>query len=275
MRLLFIVALGCGAPKDTNPPVPVDTDTDTDADSDTDTDTDSDTDTDTAPPVLPDPVVVTVTTRDSVDLVADYYAASGPGRPGVVLLHMIPPSNDRSSWPVDFVTRLQAHDWGVVVVDRRGAGDSGGVAVDAYTGEWGRYDVEACVLQLVADGATEIVLIGASNGTTSALDYAAWAAGEGLPVPAALGFMTGGTYTDERAPVDAGGVHLLHRRGGVVGRAGAARPRFVEHARVRRRRARHRHVRRGPRSLRRPGRVLGQRFVVADSSRSSMAPRIG
>jgi pimeloyl-ACP methyl ester carboxylesterase len=203
MRLLFIVALGCGAPKDTNPPVPVDTDTDTDADSDTDTDTDSDTDTDTAPPVLPDPVVVTVTTRDSVDLVADYYAASGPGRPGVVLSHMIPPSNDRSSWPVDFVTRLQAHDWGVVVVDRRGAGDSGGVAVDAYTGEWGRYDVEACVLQLVADGATEIVLIGASNGTTSALDYAAWAAGEGLPVPAALGFMTGGTYTETNTPMSA------------------------------------------------------------------------
>ncbi len=209
--LLMIAALAGCSGKDSTPadcpaPTPSETDSPTDADTDTDTDTDTDadadTDTDTDVPPLPEPTVVTLTTRDDVQLVADYYAASGPDRPGVVLLHMIPPSNDRSTWPVDFVEQLHAHDWGIVVVDRRGAGDSGGNAVDAYTGEWGRYDVEASVGQLTADGASSIALIGASNGTTSALDYAVWAGGEGLPVPVALGFMTGGTYSEAQTAME-------------------------------------------------------------------------
>ncbi|MCB9745806.1 MAG: hypothetical protein H6740_24740 [Alphaproteobacteria bacterium] len=144
----------------------------------------------------PDGGVITLTTRDGVELVADYLPAEAEGAPAVVLLHMIPPNWDRTTWPEDFRQALYAQGWSVLVVDRRGAGDSGGEAVDAYVGEKGRYDVEACALELAEDGAGPLAIIGASNGTTSMLDYAVWAAGEGLPEPVALGFMTGGTYTE-------------------------------------------------------------------------------
>ena len=40
-------------------------------------------------------------------------------------------------------------------------------------------------------------MIGASNGTTAMIDYMAWAQSEPTAVPvAAMGFMTGGTYTE-------------------------------------------------------------------------------
>ena len=139
---------------------------------------------------------ITLTTRDGVDLVGDYYPADAAGRPGVVLLHMIPPSWDRTSWPDGFITALSSAGYSVLAIDRRGAGDSGGEAADAYEGEWGRYDVEAAAARLSDDGYGELAVIGASNGTTSAIDYAVWAGGEGLPVPAVVGLMTGGTYTE-------------------------------------------------------------------------------
>ena len=54
----------------------------------------------------------------------------------------------------------------------------------------------ACVDRLEADGYTgDLVLMGASNGTTSVLDYSVWAAAEGHTVPSAVAFLTGGTYT--------------------------------------------------------------------------------
>lgn len=112
-------------------------------------------------------------TRDAVPLGASYYPASAEGRPGVVLLHMIPPNNDRSNWTDDFIASLVAHDWSVIVVDRRGAGVSGGDPTDAYQGEYGRYDVEACTQRLAEDGYGEQGIMGASNGTTSMIDYAA------------------------------------------------------------------------------------------------------
>ena len=145
-------------------------------------------------------VEITLTTRDGVDLVADEYAGTA-GAPGVVLLHMIPPSFDRTSWPADFIAALRAHGWWVIVPDRRGAGESGGNARDAYEGEGGRYDVEACVLRLQADGAGPLALIGASNGTTSVLDYAVWAPTADRPAPTVLGFMTGGDYTETNTPM--------------------------------------------------------------------------
>jgi pimeloyl-ACP methyl ester carboxylesterase len=141
------------------------------------------------------PDVITVETRDGVTLEADYWAGD-PGAPGFVLLHMIPPSNDRSTWPRSFEKDLVREGYAVLAVDRRGAGGSEGIAVEAYTGPNGKYDVEACVLHLQAEGAGALAIIGASNGTTSMLDYAAWAPGEGLPEAAALGFMTGGAYTE-------------------------------------------------------------------------------
>lgn len=158
--------------------------------------------TDSPPPFEPPGAgEITLTARDGTPLVADYYPQDRAGAPGLVLLHMIPPTWDRTSWPAPFVERMYGLGFSVVALDRRGAGESGGDAEDAYLGPDGRTDVEAAVLRLVADGYGPIALIGASNGTTSMLDYALWAEGEGLPVPVALGFMTGGTYTENNHPM--------------------------------------------------------------------------
>ncbi len=146
--------------------------------------------------------VVVLETRDGVSLEGDYLSASA-GRPAVVLLHMKPPDWSRADWPSDFLSTLNDHDWHVLAIDRRGSGGSGGDAVDAYEGEAGRYDVEACVKHLSAEGATDIVIVAASNGTTSLVDYTVWASGEGLPEPEAAVFMTGGTYTENQTTMEA------------------------------------------------------------------------
>ena len=145
---------------------------------------------------------VDIVTRDGLTLVADYYPAEQEGRPTVVLLHMNPVYFDRSDWPPDFIERLHAHDWTVVVPDRRGAGESEGEAEDAVMGDAGRYDVEAAVLLATEDGYGDPLIIGASNGTTSMIDYAVWAEGEGLPPPVGLGFMTGGVYTENQTSME-------------------------------------------------------------------------
>jgi hypothetical protein len=46
--------------------------------------------------------VITLTARDGVELEADYYPQAEPAG-GIVLLHMIPPSNDHTNWPSDFI----------------------------------------------------------------------------------------------------------------------------------------------------------------------------
>jgi pimeloyl-ACP methyl ester carboxylesterase len=146
--------------------------------------------------------VVTVDTRDGLQLEADYLPPACDG-PGVVLLHMIPPSNDRTNWPRSFRRALSDAGFGVIAIDRRGAGGSDGEPEDAYLGPDGKLDVEAAVGKLVADGAGRIGILGASNGTTSMVDYAVWAPGEGLPEPFALGFMTGGAYTENQTAMSA------------------------------------------------------------------------
>jgi pimeloyl-ACP methyl ester carboxylesterase len=145
--------------------------------------------------VAPEAGVITVVARDGTVLEADYYPQAEPA-PGLVLLHMIPPNFDRTSWPSTFIDAMFDAGFSVLVVDRRGAGGSEGVAVDAYVGPKGRTDVEACVLRLTDDGYGPIGIIGASNGTTSMVDYAVWAPSQGLPEPVGLGFMTGGAYTE-------------------------------------------------------------------------------
>jgi len=144
----------------------------------------------------PDGGVITLTTRDDLVLEADYRPAAAAGAPALCLVHMIPPGNDRSNWPTSFLDAVEAEGWAVIAFDRRGAGGSEGTAVDAYQGPAGKWDVEACALRLADDGYGALGIIGASNGTTSILDYAVWAPGEGLPVPVGLGYMTGGTYTE-------------------------------------------------------------------------------
>lgn len=144
----------------------------------------------------PDSGVITLTTRDDVTLEADYQAASTEGASAVILLHMIPPGNTRTGWPEAFRNSLHAEGWTILNLDRRGAGGSGGVATEAYQGEKGRYDVEAAAKKIAADGYGKIAILGASNGTTSMIDYASWAASEGLPEPVGLGYLSGGAYTE-------------------------------------------------------------------------------
>ena len=151
---------------------------------------------DTAPDfVPPDGGVIQLETRDGVLLEADYYPSAYAGAPSVVLLHMYAVYYDRTGWPLDFIDTLNSHGWSVIVPDRRGAGNSEGDPEESWDGEKGKWDVEACTLRLQEDGYGDPAIIGASNGTTTMIDYAIWAPSEGLPEAVALGFMTGGTYT--------------------------------------------------------------------------------
>ena len=156
--------------------------------------------------------VVHFTTEDGVMLEADLYVPAVRSGAGAYLFHMIPPSNDRTNYPASFITALTDRGFVVLNVDRRGAGGSDGVATEAYIGPNGKLDVLAAVTYLGqhACAPSRFVLAGASNGTTSALDYTVFAADTPTaPSPAALVFLTGGTYTEaqnmisnERATLD-------------------------------------------------------------------------
>lgn len=135
--------------------------------------------------------------RDGVTLAADWYPHPEQSAPAVVLVHMHPPGGwDRQSWPSGLIEGLGEAGWSVMVIDRRGAGESEGDPDEAWLGEWGRYDVEAAALRITGDGYERVAVLGASNGTTSMIDYAAWASGEGLPAPIALAYLSGGAYTE-------------------------------------------------------------------------------
>ncbi len=193
--MLLLAVLACSADSTSDAPGAADPTGPTDPVDSTDPTNPTDP---TVPWAIPESGVITVETRDGVTLEADYYPSETEGAPGVVLLHMIPPSNDRTNWPESFITSLTDEGWSVLNLDRRGAGGSDGVAFDAYTGPDGKKDVEAAVLKLQADGYGDLVLLGASNGTTSVVDYTVWAPGQGLPEPVALGLMTGGDYTENQ-----------------------------------------------------------------------------
>ncbi len=149
--------------------------------------------------------VVELTTDDGVRLVADFHPGPATGR-AVALFHMIPPSNDRTNYPTGFIHALVERGFTVINVDRRGAGDSDGDAREAYTGPNGRLDVKAAWDHLLAPGcgvrAEQVGLVGASNGTTSVLDFTA---DPFLPRPAAIVFLTGGGYTENQTAIAANG----------------------------------------------------------------------
>ena len=91
-------------------------------------------------------------------------------------------------------------------VDRRGAGASGGVAMDAYLGPKGKLDASAAQAFLrahpCAPDPARVALIGASNGTTTALDFTVLAAGGGTArIPTALVLLTGGSYTENQTTI--------------------------------------------------------------------------
>ncbi|MCB9764452.1 MAG: hypothetical protein H6739_32055 [Alphaproteobacteria bacterium] len=153
---------------------------------------------DSGGPVAPGGEVIHFDTRDGVTLEADWYAGDADA-PAVLLMHMTPLQFDRTSWPASFITLLHDKGWSVLVPDRRGAGGSEGEPRDAFEGEYGRYDVEAGVSHLTGYTSGDFIIIAGSNGTTATLDYSVWATGEGLPMPVALGLMTGGTYTETQS----------------------------------------------------------------------------
>ncbi len=158
-------------------------------------DDDSAGDDDTSSWEPPEGGVIQLEARDGVMLEADYYPSTTEGATAFVLLHMYAVYYDRTGWPLDFIETLTGHGWAVIVPDRRGAGNSEGDPEESWNGEKGKWDVEACVLRLQEDGYADLAIVGASNGTTSMIDYAVWAPEEGLPEPVLLGYMTGGTYT--------------------------------------------------------------------------------
>ena len=144
--------------------------------------------------------VVGLSTSDGVALEADYVASGREGAKAVVLLHMIPPGNDRTNFPPSFVSALAEAGYSVLNVDRRGAGASEGVAKDAYEGPHGRLDAVAALSFLAsapcAVRASDVAIVGASNGTTTALDYASEA--DEADRPAALAFLSPGGYTENQ-----------------------------------------------------------------------------
>jgi len=144
----------------------------------------------------PEGGAIELETRDGVMLEGDYYPSETYGASGVILLHMYAVYYDRTGWPADFIGHLGDHGWAVIVPDRRGAGNSEGDPEESWDGEKGKWDVEVCATRLRDDGYGDLAIIGASNGTTSMIDYAVWAPDEGLPEPVALGYMTGGNYTE-------------------------------------------------------------------------------
>lgn len=149
--------------------------------------------------------VIGVETSDGLVLEADLRPADQAERGAFVLLHMIPPSNDRAGYPLAVREELAAGGWAVLNLDRRGAGGSDGDASDAYEGEGGRLDVEAAVRVLQGAACpvdlSRLVLVGASNGTTSVLDYTALHDAS-LPDPAAAVWMSPGSYTENQVVID-------------------------------------------------------------------------
>ncbi len=144
---------------------------------------------------------VALTTQDGLCLVADHYRGDALA-PAVVLLHMNPEQWTRKSWPVQFISDMQRRGWTVLNVDRRGAGDSEGAPKDAFEGPGGFWDVQAAVRYLYEQDVAMFSIVAASNGTTSAADYAVGAAAEGDIAPVSMVFMSGGTYTENQTPIE-------------------------------------------------------------------------
>lgn len=150
-----------------------------------------------------DPVVVQFTTDDDLMLEGDLYLSGRAGGAAAVLLHMIPPSNDRSNYPRAFIDQLVSRCITVLNVDRRGAGGSEGDPVDAYMGPNGVFDAKGAVEFLVAHesapDATRVAVVGASNGTTTTLDFTVFAESSRVTeLPGAIVLLSGGTYTENQ-----------------------------------------------------------------------------
>ncbi len=150
---------------------------------------------------------VSLETSDGVELVADYHPPSKPGMGAVVLVHMIPPNFDRSSYPERVRLALIESGIALINLDRRGAGESSGVAQEAYQGPNGQLDVQAAVQFITSSDRacksldSNIMLVGASNGTTSVFDFVVARASSNLPSIKSVVWLSPGTYTENQNTV--------------------------------------------------------------------------
>jgi alpha-beta hydrolase superfamily lysophospholipase len=103
----------------------------------------------------------TAVTMATTDHATVYGVETGTGTLGVVLVHQY--LSDHCEW-MDFAHELAAAGDRAIAIDLRGNGASSG-------GAPGRYDrdVIAAAKQLRAEGATKVVLVGASMGATAVL----------------------------------------------------------------------------------------------------------
>jgi alpha-beta hydrolase superfamily lysophospholipase len=112
----------------------------------------------------------TATTIDGQTISYQYYAGK-PGKPGIILLHML--RRNRADWHT-IAEWLQKQGYNVIVPDLRGHGQS--------TGNWEQftpqdfnkmvYDVDAVKSVLESRGVTKFTVIGASIGANIALKHA-------------------------------------------------------------------------------------------------------
>jgi hypothetical protein len=149
--------------------------------------------------------IVQLTTDDGLTLEADLWSPAACNGAGVVLLHMTPSGgNDRTNYPDAFIEKLVARDLTVLNVDRRGVGtDDASLKQSAYLGPNGVLDAKAAYDFLLAQPCTidpaRVVMVGASNGTTTALDFAIFAESDAVTeIPSGLVFLTGGSYTENQ-----------------------------------------------------------------------------
>lgn len=148
---------------------------------------------------------VKLVTQDGVALKAVHYSSGVPGSKAVVLLHMIPPRFDLNNYSEPFIQELRARGLDVINVNRRGATGSQGKAEDAYLGPLGRLDALAGVHFLLDSPCKNdpegIAMIGASNGSTTMIDYniqAHNAPDQRQPKAKAMVFLSGGPYTENQ-----------------------------------------------------------------------------
>lgn len=116
---------------------------------------------------------VRFSTKDGIEIVGDYYAATISS--GIILLHMMPA--DRSSWRA-LAGKVQQEGISVLAIDLRGHGQSSGgpMGYRAFSDsdhEKSIFDIEASVEFLHAKGVTTFHIGGASIGANLSLQYAA------------------------------------------------------------------------------------------------------
>jgi hypothetical protein len=148
--------------------------------------------------------LVALETDDGVVLDADLYTRGIEGERSAILLHMTPSGgHDRTNFPVAFIRKLQDFGVSVLNTNRRGVGGSDELKRAAYLGPDGKLDAKAAYDFLVAHPCrfdpARVGIVGASNGTTTALDFTVFAGADPeLEIPKALVFLTGGTYTENQ-----------------------------------------------------------------------------